>query len=211
VDVVIVTADSFGWRGPEEFADDYFDYGPDPANQAEPGPDRSAGYGQGPERSGVLLAINLETRDWAVSTRGAAINVFTDRREDQLMGPVLERLASDDWDGAFNEFVSQVDAIYTNASRFRWEVVVGVALAAGLLGGLIPVTIWRRQLKSVRPAVGAKPYLQTAGLVLAVADERFLGESTVVIDQTPPGGAGGGSSTHFGSSGARHGGFSGKF
>ena len=216
-DVVVVAVESFGWRSPEAFADDYFDYGPNAEDPAEPGNDSREGYGVGPERSGILLAIAVGsgygagTRDAHVSTTGEAIEVFTDSRLQSMIRKVRPYLSADDWSAAFNEFADQVASIYTKANRFRWEVVAGGGLAAGLVGGFIPVTVWRRQLKSVRPAVGAKPYLQTHALVLTTATERFVGESTRVIDMSSSSGSGGGSSTHRGSSGISHGGASFKF
>jgi uncharacterized protein len=211
-DVVVVTVPSLDGRTATGFADDYFDYGPDPADPALPGRDPEAGYGRGADRSGILLLVSMEERDWALSTRGSAIDVFSDATLAGLADEFLPELSAGDWAGAVGDFAAEVGRVWRDATRLRWEIVVAVAVAAGLLGGLVPVTIWRRQLKSVRPAPHARAYLEAASLTLTRSQDSFLGHSTRVIDLSPPsGGPGGGSSTHFGSSGISHGGMSGKF
>jgi uncharacterized protein len=211
-DVVVLAVDSLGARTAEQFADDYFDYGPSAADPFVPGTDREAGYGLGKDRSGILMLVCPEYRDWAVSTRGDAIKVFTDSRLGSLREAVQPYLGRDDWANGFFEFADRVDSTYHEATLVRWGTVALVAVIAGLIGGFLPVTIWRHQLKSVKPAANARPYLQTANLVLTASNEQFIGQSTRVIDMSSSGsGGGGGSSTHIGSSGASHGGFSGKF
>ena len=62
-DVVILTVDSLGGKSATAYADDYFDYN---------------GYGYGADRSGILFLLSMEERDWWMSTRGSAIQAFTD-------------------------------------------------------------------------------------------------------------------------------------
>ena len=62
-DLVIVTAASTHGKTPRAFADDYFD---------------ENGYGIGASRSGVLLLVSMEERDWYISTGGTAIRAFTE-------------------------------------------------------------------------------------------------------------------------------------
>jgi uncharacterized protein len=206
-DVVVVAVASLGGHYITNFADDYFDYGPSPTDPSLPGNDVSAGYGFGPTRSGILLLVALEERDAHFTTTGDAIEVFTDSRQDKMWDEITPMLSAGNWNGAFEEFASQADKAFYQASRFRWEVVVIAAAAAGLIGGFVPVTVWRRRLKSVKPAANARSYLQGATLTLNVATEQFVGQSTRVIDLSSSSG-GGGSSTHIGSSGISHGGSS---
>jgi uncharacterized protein len=210
VDVVVVTVPTLGFRTATEFADDYFDYGPDPLDPTIPGSDPDAGYGRGPDRSGILFLVSTEGRDGAFSTTGETIKVYTDERLEGLQQDVAGYLHQDDWNGAFQAFAINVDRTYHNATRFRWEIVALVTLGAALIGGFGPVTVWRRQLKSVRPAANARDYLETSSLVLTSQNEVLVSQNTVVVStQTSSGG--GGSSTHFGSSGRSHGGSSFKF
>jgi uncharacterized protein len=209
-DVVVLTVPSLGYRSATDFADDYFDAGPNPEDPLAPGSDWAAGYGQGSERSGVLLLVSLEDRDWALSTRGDSIDVFTDARQENIMDEILPWMSSGAWDQALTEFARLADNAYYQDARFKWEWVALGALVAGLLGGFVPVTIWKRQLKSVRPAVAAMPYLQTSSLSLTQSTDQMVRQYTSVVDHSPQS-SGGGSSTHMGSSGAFHGGSSGKF
>jgi uncharacterized protein len=211
-DVVIVTIRALDARTVEAYADDYFDYGPSLEDPALPGRDVNDGYGRGADRSGVLLLVSVNPRQAHITTTGQAIDIFTDARQDEIWDAIIPSLTNDRWDSALRRFVSEVDQTYRGATRFRWEIVALAALAGGLLGGLTPVTIWRRQLKSVKPAAHARPYLQTASLVLTSSNDTFVGQSTRVIHHNESSGSGGGgSSTHSGSSGISHGGSSRSF
>ncbi|MDR2374195.1 MAG: TPM domain-containing protein [Bifidobacteriaceae bacterium] len=210
-DVVIVVVDSLGGLSAPDFAADYFDYGPNPADPSVPGFDLDSGYGRGPSRSGVLLLVALESRDIGVSATGDSIDVFTDQRKRAIREDVAEYLGRSEWNQGFAQFARLADRAYADASRFRWEVVALAGGIAGLLGGFAPVTIWRRQLKSVKLAPHARGYLRAESLRLTGRDDVFLGKSTTVVSTSPPGGSGGRSSSHFGSSGIRHSGSFGKF
>ena len=69
VDVVILTVVSLEGKDPESYADDYYD---------------QRGYGLGSDRSGILLLISTESRDWAISTCGQAITWVTDQDLERL-------------------------------------------------------------------------------------------------------------------------------
>ena len=69
MDVVILTVESLEGKSSEAFADDYFD---------------DNGYGYGENASGVLLLLSMEYRDWAISTSGDCIRIFSDRQLDNI-------------------------------------------------------------------------------------------------------------------------------
>jgi uncharacterized protein len=210
-DVVIVTVESLGGRHEQDFADDYFDYGPDPADPSLPGDDPTAGYGRGEERSGLLLLVSEGDRVYWLTTTGDAIDVFTDRRISEVNQEVETWLSSDNWYWAFKTFADEVDKVYRDEYGTDWLPVILVTLIGGPLLALIPLTIWRRQLKSVKPATEAKGYLDKSSVVLAEENDRLVHQSTHVINLATSSGPHGGSSTHFGSSGIRHGGGGGRF
>ncbi|MDR1393702.1 MAG: TPM domain-containing protein [Bifidobacteriaceae bacterium] len=211
-DVVILTVESLGDRTSTAYADDYFDYGPNREDNLIPGSDPEAGYGIGPDRSGVILLVSMGERDWAISTRGEAIDVLTDARQSQITDQVIPLMSGGQWSWAFESFAEEVDEAFRTAQRVPWEIVLLATLGAALIGGFVPVTIWKHQLKSVKPAAAAKEYLVGSSLVLTYGQDYFVGESTQVVDtESSSGGLGGGSSTHLSSSGASHGGSSGKF
>jgi len=102
-DVVIVTVDPLDGKTATEYADDFFDYN---------------GYGYGKTRDGILLLISMAERDWALSTHGWGIEVFTDAGQAYIMDDfVLPCLLDDDFYGAFTEFAAQCDAFLTQAAE----------------------------------------------------------------------------------------------
>jgi uncharacterized protein len=210
-DVVVLTVESLDYRTATEFADDYFDYGPDPEDPAMPGRDRDAGYGWGPDRSGIILLVAVVSREWALSTRGDSIDAFTDARQARIMDQVRPLMSAGDWTGAFDEFADQAASVGQRDAHIPVGTILLVALIAAAIGGFVPVTIWKRQLKTVKPAVAAREHVDPASVVLAQSNDVLVSQHTSVIDTSSSSGGGGGSSTHFGSSGAMHGGSSGRF
>ncbi len=77
VDVVLLTQYSLDGKTAEAYADDYYDYN---------------GYGLDEDRSGVLMLVSLEYRDWAVSTTGSCIAKISDRDIAHLADNFLEPL-----------------------------------------------------------------------------------------------------------------------
>ena len=62
-DVVAVTVNSTEGKTPMEYADDYYDYN---------------GYGQGSDYSGVILLIDMGSREMWISTSGMCIDAIGD-------------------------------------------------------------------------------------------------------------------------------------
>lgn len=89
-DVVIATTDSLEGYSAEEFADDCYDY-------------------NGFDENGILFLISMEGRDWAISTSGKAIDVFTDSLQDMLFNLIKTNLSNGNWYAAFNTFAAQCD------------------------------------------------------------------------------------------------------
>jgi uncharacterized protein len=212
-DVVIVTVPSINGRSIVTFGDDYFYYGPSAETPLEPASPGNTGYGLGRERSGIMLLVASEDREARVVTHGDSIQSFTDARQERIMSEVRPRMSRGDWNGAFDKFAGGVDEIQASQGRPNWLITGAVAVVAGLLGGFVPVTIWRRQLKSVQMASGAKGYIEAGSAVLATSHDKLIGRNTQVVDLTPPSGSGGGggSTTHRHSSGSTFGGSSHRF
>jgi uncharacterized protein len=211
-DVVVVSVESLGSRTATQFAEEFFFYGPSREDPSAPASGGEAGYGRGAGRSGLFLVASMADRDWAIATHGEAIDVFTDARQDRIMSQVRPWMTGGDWGRAFREFADQAGEAYRDDARFPLAMVLLVALAAGLVGAFGPVTVWRRQLKSVQPAVAAREYLDRGSVVLAGSSDRMVSQHTSVIDTSSSSAGGrGGSSTHIGAGGSRFGGSSGKF
>ncbi|MDR1834234.1 MAG: TPM domain-containing protein [Fusobacteriaceae bacterium] len=202
-DVVIVTLPSLQGNTAEAVADDFFDY---------------QGYGIGAERSGILFLICPQERDWAISTRGYGIKAFTDWGIDQIFEKMRKNLSNDNYYGAFTTYASECDRYLAAAAKGKPidkdnTFMSGIiSLVAGLIAALGGTTGMKSQLKSIRRQGAAQNYVQTDSLSLAAQNALYL-FSNVSRTPIPKSGSsgGGGSSTHVGSSGATHGGRSGKY
>ena len=202
MDIVIVTVDSLNGKSATVFADDYFDYN---------------GYGWGDDYRGILLLISMEQRDWAISTCGYAMQVFTDDGLDYIANQILPALSDGAYADAFATFASLCDTFLVQAATgepsdnntlpkepFSLLWIPG-ALLIGLVIAAIVVAIMKNQLKSVRSQSAARDYLRKGSLQLRICNDLFL-YRTVTKTPKPKN-----NSSHSGSSGRSHGGASGKF
>ncbi len=204
LDVVIVTTDELYGKSPRDFADDYFD----------------SGYGFGNNKDGVLLLINMEERDWYLSTRGFAVTAFTDAGIDYMAEEFVPYMSDGDFYRGFEVFTRLCDEFITQAKNgepydrgnlpkeplgFIWIVV---AVGVGLVVALIVTASMKRRLKNVRSKTEASDYIRKGSFNITNSRDLFLyrNVSRVKIQTNS-----GGSSTHRSSSGARHGGRGGKF
>lgn len=196
VDVVILTVDSLGGKSATAYADDYFDYN---------------GYGLGKKKSGILLLVSMEERDWATSTKGIMYSVVypDDDSLYELEDTFLSYLSAGSYYSAFDAFANKVEADVKKATAFPVGRYVGIALFIGLMIGLIGILIMKSKLKSVAPNNKAQDYAVRGSLRVNGAREIYLYRNVTsrTIQRSTSSGGGG----HISSSGSVHGGHSGKF
>lgn len=208
MDVVIALVDSIGELSPMEYADDFFDYN---------------GYGQGENRDGLVLLVSMEYHDWWISTRGYAIEAFTDAGLEYIGEKVTSYLSDGDYAAAFNEFAVQCEAFITQANTGdpydthnlpKEPFNTGLALIIALVGGFIIAKIYTGKLKgelnTVRKQASAFGYVNKDSLNVSNSLDFFLYRN-VKKTARETSSSGSGSSTHRSSSGASHGGRGGKF
>lgn len=220
IDVAVVTVSSmseYGYYGSSasmNFADDYFDYN---------------GFGRGSERSGLVLLLAMEERDWWISTRGSAIRTFTDYGINDYIGErgdVISNFSDGNYAAGFSNYADRAEELlrYEQQNGMPYDYdsdrepvkafsplrVLGSALT-GLLGGLIPVSSMKSQLKSVRGQGGARSYARQDSVAITSANDWFIGRHVSRTPRETERSSGGGSSIHVSSSGASHGGGGGKF
>ena len=82
----------------QDYADDYYDYN---------------GYGYGDSDSGILLLIDMYDREWAYTTFGYGIDVFTDERQSEMTNAYISYLSEGDYNTAFNIYADECDRILT--------------------------------------------------------------------------------------------------
>lgn len=100
LDIIIITVGSLGNKTPTEYADDFFNYN---------------GYGMGEDNDGVLFLLSMEERDWAISTTGYGITVFTDAGQEYIVGQIIDDLGGGKYYKAFNRFVDLCDEFIAEA------------------------------------------------------------------------------------------------
>lgn len=200
-DVVIVTQESLDGDYPEEFADHYYDYG---------------GYGYGEEYDGALLLIDMEYREWHISTTGFGIKALNDAKLEKIEDKIVPDLSENEYMAAFVTFAELCDEYVSKAKSplgildMISIVRVLVSLVIGFLIALIPMTIMKGKLKSVHREETACDYIKKDSFLLTETRDHFLG-SNITKKAKPKNNSSGGSRTHRSSSGRSHGGRGGRF
>lgn len=225
LDIVIVTTNGTGNKNVQEYADDFYD---------------SHGYGYGPENSGILLLVDMENREWYMSTCGEAIYIFTDYGLSLLGDEILPWLSSGDYSEAFYNWLDQlpdfVEAYENHVpidgyvqpdeydSPYGDEIIyyddhVGIrvspfpiALVIGLVAALITILVMRSRMNTARMQSSAGDYLKDGSFRLRQYSDMFLYSRVTRVPKPKNNtSGGGGSSVHRSSGGISHGGRGGRF
>ena len=206
LDVIIITVDSLEGYTATQFADDTFDYN---------------GFGMGDNYDGILLLISMEERDWAISTHGYGITVFTDAGQEYMVDSFLGHISNGDYYEGFDTFADLADSFITQAKtdapydinnlpkKPMSPIWILISILGGALIALIATGVMRSSLKSVSKQRVASNYLVSTAMSPFANQDLYL--YSVVTKKLKPKENEGGSSTHKSSSGRTHGGSSGKF
>ncbi len=174
-------------------------------------------FGWGTDRSGVILLLSMEERDYDLAAYGYGNTAFTDYGKQQLMKDVKSYLKKNDWYGGFSRYIDLCADYLRRAEEgkpvdrfnsFRLSVPVVIwSLVAGILAAFIVTAILKAKMKSAVLQSKADNYL-AGDLRLTGQTDRFLKKDVVrVRRESSSGGRGGGTSVR--SSGFSH--HSGKF
>lgn len=208
MDVVVVTVYSLDGKTSTEYADDFYD---------------DNGYGFGESYDGILLLISMEDHDWAISTCGEAIEVFTDAGQEYMTDQFISYLSEEEYKTAFTTYADICDEFITQAKTgepydsdnlpkepFAAGKNLVISLIIGLVAAFIVTGIMRSKLKSVRSEAAASNYMKKDSLKVTNSRDMFLYRH-VDRREKPKDNSSSGSSVHTSSSGRTHGGSSGKF
>ncbi len=179
-------------------------------------------YGGGTQGDCVMLYVNLYTRDWVISTKGYGIDSFTDAGIQYVGEQIAPYLKDADYYKAGCKFVEVFDDFmirYENGDPFDVDDLpkapfpvfknILIAIAVGLVIGLIYILILKGQLKSVAPNESATDFVVKGSVNINEKKDIYLYRT---VSKTPKqSSSSGGSSTHTSSSGSRSGGGGGKF
>ena len=189
VDVVIVTVDSVGYKTPQSFADDYYDYN---------------GY----QNDGVLLLISMEERDWYISTAGLVIDAVTSSNVDYIGDVMTPYLSDGNYAEAFRAYANECEYYingYINGFPFDVGMSLVISLVIGLVVAFIVTMIMKGQLKSVRANDVADEYVKKGSMNVTLSRDLFLYRHITRREKPKD------NDSHRSSSGRSHGGGGGKF
>lgn len=224
LDIVIVTTYGTGDRNVQQFADDFYD---------------DNGYGYGSTNSGILLLLDMEAREWYMSTCGDAIYIFTDYGLEQLGQRILPWLSDGEYYRAFETWLESL-AYYVDAYNsgtpidgyappddydspygdeiYYYDDHVGIrihpfpiALVIGLIAAVITILVMRSKMNTARLQKGAANYLAEGSFHMRQRSDMFLYSRVSRTAKPKDNGSGGGSSVHRSSGGISHGGRGGRF
>lgn len=213
-DIAVVTTYGTGGMSIEAFADDFYDHN---------------GYGYGSAYSGIILAVDMESRHYQLSTCGEGITVFTDYGLEYIEDGFLSYLSSGNNAAAFCEYAECAGTLIeyyeshgkaydvgVNRPKPRYFLYFVCALIFGSIIGFTVCMCMKNQLKSVNFQANAANYVRQGSFHVTNSRDMFLYRtvSRVKRETSSSGGSSGrsgGSSTHHSSSGRSHGGRGGSF
>lgn len=179
-------------------------------------------FGWGQEKSGVMLLLSMEDRDYSLIAYGYGNTAFTDYGKDSLSEEFLDDFRDDDWAAGCRDYLTGCEKLLSMARAGTpldvgvkipkepmtfgdWVILWLKCLAGSFLVSLLICGIWLLVAKQkVREQSRAAGYLEQGSLNITRRVDRYT-HTTVVrtkIEKDPPKSSGG---TTVGSSG-----FSGK-
>ena len=211
-DIVIVTTTDLGGLSAKEYADSYYDY---------------HSYGCGNDRTGVLLLVDMGSRQWYISTCGEAIYALDDYALDHLEKDLVYFLSSGEYYGAFECFVNSLPKYFESYRQGDYGNVYNpsydydpyypensttgknplIAVGVGLLAAVITILIMRSSMNTAKRQREALDYQKEGSYHLHTQRDMFLYSRT---SRTRKQQSSGSSSGHR-SSGGSHGGRGGRF
>ena len=224
LEIVIVTTYGTDGKGVQGYADDFYD---------------ENGYGYGSSNSGILLLIDMDSREWYMSTCGDAIYIFTDYGLDALGQTILPWLSDGEYYRAFLAWLSALPS-YVKAYQqgspmdgfvppdaydspsgeeiYYYDDHVGipvrpfpVGLIVGLVAAVITILVMRSQMNTAKLQKSAANYLKDGSFHLRRRSDMFLYSRVSRRAKPKNNTSGGGSSVHRSSGGVSHGGRGGRF
>ena len=212
LEIAICTQPDFGGKGPQAFADDFFDY---------------MGYGYGENDDGILFALDMENRKWAISVYGFGKEAFTDYGQEYLVDSFINYISNGDYYYGFKAYAETCDDLIQQArdgkpydveeggvDKSFWTNLIFPSILGGFVLAFITANRKKRKLLSVVAKNDAGDYTRAGSLHLTRSDDIFTGTVTnrrKIERESSSSSSGGGTSTHTSSSGRSHGGSSGSF
>lgn len=206
VDVVVVTINSLGEMTAGECAEYFYD---------------NFGYGFGSDKSGILLLISMEERDWYITSVGFGITSVNEAGRQYISDNMLGYLSDGYYAKAFEKFALCCDYLislaetgdpfdYDDFPKEPFGVVkhLIIALIIGLVAAFIVTGSMKGKLKSVRHQTAAGNYVKNDSMKVTESRDLFLYRQ---VSRTEKPSDDDSSDTHTSASGTTHSGGGGKF
>ena len=156
--------------------------------------------------------MDMDARNIWISTKGKAIELFSDRNIDDILDVITPKMSDDDYYKAADKFLSMsAYCIEHEGKRVSSQFTPGfILLALGISLGVGGITIWVMYAghKNIAGGGGTAGRRGAQSMQLYIKEDRFVSTHTsrTAIPKDSGGHSGGGSSTHTSSSGSSHGG-----
>ena len=220
-DIAIVTTWDLDGLSAQAYADNFYD---------------EHGYGCGDDRTGVLLLVDMGSRQWYISTCGEAIFVLDDTVLEVIGEDLVSSLSSGDYYGGFEFFVYSIpkyigvyqqgdayntltpppgqpsgyveeDVYYPDNSYIKSPLI---AIVIGFVASLITILIMLSTMNTAKAKHSAPDYVKQGSYHLNIQRDIFL-YSRTSRTRKQQNTSSGGSSVHRSSGGVSHGGRGGRF
>ena len=149
------------------------------------------GYGYGSSRSGVLLLICMQTREYRILSNGYAGDTIGDYEIDRIGDAFVSDLSAGNYYDAFETFTSECRDFLTGnyddyydydydddysdyGEPLAPETKLVICLVIGLVVSGIVMFVLYRQLKSVRKQPGANAYIRPGSLQLTQVGDYYM-------------------------------------
>lgn len=202
MDLAIVTISDNVKGNAQVYAQDFYDYND---------------FGIGDSYDGVIFLVDMDTREFYMSTSGAAIKMYNDKRIAKLLDSVKSYFVDGDYGDGTIKFIEKLDYYasvgypsadgeeprVTGIARLKmlhWPSIFIFSIAATAFVMYILIS----NSKLARQANSSRHYLTKADV--SKRDEIFMGKTVHHTARVDSSSSGGGSSISRGSSGRSHGG-----
>ena len=187
LDIVILTVPNLMNTPIDQFADDFYD---------------NNGYGE----DGILFLLDMGSRQWYISTSGAAIDMLSDRDLEKIESKVVPFFSEGRYYDGFRKFLDILPGYLEAESEGGINLFLSLGIGA-LISGIV-LLVMRGTMNTKNPQRSAEAYTVEGSCHLRLHQDLFL-YSNVSKREKPK--TNSGSTTHRSSSGRSHGGRGGSF
>ena len=161
--------------------------------------------GTGSERSGILLMLSMQYRDYALIAHGEGNQVLTDYGNEKMADSFLDYFRDDDWVGGFDDYLDTAndychdyyvdgEAYDVSLARTFGKICLLLAVVGAPLIGALTVGVMINSMKTARRQTHAEYYVdhEHGGLVLSDQSDDYIYSQTIVTHRPKMDNDGGG-------------------